>query len=412
LDLHIALARVLAARVEVKGSQSKLLPHVDFSSNYDHVYYSKDALVNGLIGLAVPVDPNNVQRDVDFFEVGFDAEWEIDLFGLKRHEIRAAYAELGATEEELCDAWITLSAEIAKNYMELRGNQHLLRLLENNIQSQKESTELSKQLLGSGLISEMDYAQAQSQLSNLEGQRALIEFSITRSIHRLSILLAYPPGDLFCELAVPGDLPCLPPCKPIGLPSELLRRRPDIRRAERKLEAATERVGSAVAALFPRFSLVGFAGEISTKAGTLFTPASGTWVAGPQVIIPVFNSTLIVQDIKYNKIQTQIALYEYQKSVLNALEESENAIAQFHAEWQHNQHLETAYSSQKQVLQFTRELHQLGIKNNFDVLTATRSVIEAENAYVASRINLLLHYIALYKALGGCWQIDCIIVDE
>jgi multidrug efflux system outer membrane protein len=403
LDLSIALTRVLEARAEKQAKKSDRYPHIDFSTNYDHIHYSKNALVNGLLGSTLPIYSHPVKRNVNFFEVGFDADWEIDLFGLTAHELKALKAKEEASEENACDIWITLSAEVAKNYIELRGLQYQLDALQRNMETQKNTVQLAKELLHKGIVSELDLSQAESQWSSLSAQKPLVELSISKTIHRLSILLGYAPGDLFDELAAPGCIPQLPNDKPVGVPSELLRRRPDIRKAERELAAATEQIGSAIASLFPRFSLRGFVGDISTHIGSLFNPASATWMAGPQLLLPIFNSKLIVQDINYNKILTQRALYEYQKTVLEALEETENAMASYHFELEHNHHLAEARQANQRALEWTQQLFQLGIKDNFDVLTSTRALIAAENDYMQSQINLLLHYIALYKALGGSW---------
>lgn len=406
LDLFIALSRVLEARSVKQAKKGDVYPHIDFSTNYDHLYYSKNALVKGLLEPALPVHSHHVKRNVNFFEVGFDADWEIDLFGLTAHELKALKAKEEASEESFKDVWITLSSEIAKNYIELRGLQYSLIRLQRNIETQENTVQLSEELFDGGILSKIDLSQAKSQLSSLQAQKPLMELSISKTIHRLSLLLGYAPGDLFEELGVCGDIPLLPDDKPIGVPSELLRRRPDIRKAERELAAATERIGSAIASLFPRLSLRGFIGEISTQIGALFNPASATWLAGPQLLVPIFNSRLILEDINYNKILTQKALYEYQKTVLEALEEAENAIASYHFELERHHHLAEALQSDQKALELTQQLFQLGIKDNFDVLISTRALIAAENESMQSQIKLLLHTIALYKALGGSYPLS------
>ena len=194
------------------------------------------------------------------------------------------------------------------------------------------------------------------------------------------------------------------PCEhPLAVPSELLRRRPDIRRAERQLAAATERIGAAIASLFPRFSLVGFVGDISTNTGRLFNPASFTWLAGPQIVLPIFNSRLVVQDIAYNKNQTQQAIFQYQKTVLEALEETEGAIASFHFEQERSQLLSEAHRSYQVSHQLSEQLYSQGIKDKLAVLDAERELLSAQDSLLQSNIDLILHYIALYKALGGAF---------
>ncbi len=313
LDLQIAVMRILEARNIAKGKKGDLYPHIDASLGYANANYSKDGLVHGLLGSCEP-DHCKRPRNVNFFEIGFDAEWEIDLFGMTQHEINALQAQATASEEALCDLWITLSAEIAKNYIELRGIQQRLLILDKKIGSQQTTLALTETLVDHDLASAIDQLQAQLQLSLLLSQRPLLELEAAKAIHHISILLGYAPGELACELMEPASLPTLPCEKPIGVPSELLQRRPDIRKAERELAAATERVGSAIAALFPRFSLRGFIGDVSTKAGTLFNGSNATWLAGPLLLVPVFNSKLLLEDVEYNKNQVQQALFSIPKN--------------------------------------------------------------------------------------------------
>lgn len=403
LDLAIATTRILQVREEKKGKSAESYPHLDFSANYDHVYYSKNGLVKGLLDTAGNCPNKKIKRNINFFELGFDADWEIDLFGMRKHETKALEAQESASEESLRDVWVSLTAEIARTYIELRGHQRALCLLNKNMNAQENMVGLHADLVASGVISDLDARLTSNQLSTLAAQKPLIEMAISKSIHHLSILLSYAPGDLFDELDVPDDciIPSLPCSKPLCIPSELLRRRPDIRRAERELAAATEKVGSAIAALYPRFSLQGFIGEISTNIGSIFNPASLMWIAGPQLLLPVFNSRLIVEGVNFNKILTQKALYEYQKTVLLALEETENAIASFHYEFEHAKFLLDIYEGSKLALGLTQDLFSTGVKNNLDVLAAMRTLIDAESNYMQSQISLLLNYIALNKALAG-----------
>jgi NodT family efflux transporter outer membrane factor (OMF) lipoprotein len=400
LDLHIAATRVLAARSEIKGKRADLYPHVDLTNNYDHVYYSKDALFNGVLGK----DCCHGKRSVDFFELGFDAEWEIDLFGMTSREIAALKAQEEASQESLCDVWITLSAEVGRNYIQLRGLQQRMEILKKSIEAQRTSVELTKDLLSRGNVGDVDVSRAEVALNTHAAQKPLMELSINKAIYRLSILLGYAPGELYDALSVPEKPPCLPCENPITVPSDLLRRRPDIRRAERELAAATERIGAAIAALYPRFSLRGFIGDISTHIGLLFNPAAATWMGGPQILLPIFNSKLLVQDVDYNKNATQRAIYEYQKTVLEALEETENAIASFHFERERNRLLSSARNSNEVAYQLTQQLYEKGIKDKLAVLEAERELLSAEDVSIQSNIDLLMHYIALYKALGGSWQ--------
>jgi outer membrane protein, multidrug efflux system len=402
LDLSIAALRILEARQEQKAKNAYLYPHIDGSVTAGNLYFSKDAMLNGV--LKDVKHKKNSNRNINFFEMGFDAEWEIDLFGATAHEINALKAQLEASEDNLNDVWVILSAEIAKNYIQLRGFQQRLAILERNIESQKDTIHLTEELLTIGQAGALDLNQAQDQLTKFSAQKPLLQLAGDKAIHRLSILLGYAPSELFCELTNLQPLPLLPCHTPIGVPSELLRRRPDIRRAERNLAAATERIDVAIAALFPRLSLRGFVGQISTHLSSLLNPSSTAWLAAPQLLLPIFNSRLIQQDIEYSKIKTQQALYDYQKTVLEALEETENAIASFHYELERNHALVASQQLNQEACALAQQLYQRGVKSYPEVLVTNRSLFDAQDSYLQSQVDLLLHYIALYKALGGAWE--------
>lgn len=398
LDLFIAATRIIEARLEAKGGMAKLYPRLDGSATYGNVGFNRKILNRILDQDCCRDHKGSKRKSVNFFEVGFDAEWEIDLFGMRAHEISALKAKIEASREEYCHIWISLAAEVAKNYIELRSLQLRLKTLNKNINSQRETIQLTESLTRAGFAGTVDQRQAEEQWNTLVAQRPQMELAINKTIHRLSILLAYAPGDLFCELSEPCLLPTIPRQKPIGIPSELLRRRPDIRKAERDLAAATEMIGSAIAALFPRLSLSGFIGEIGT-----FCTNGLTWFGGPQLLQPIFNSKLLQQDVEYNRIKAKQACYEYQKTVLGALEETENSIASFHSELERSHYLAQAKKASQDAYELTNHLYKQGFKSYLDVLVANRALLADDEAYLQSQTDLLYHYISLYKALGGGW---------
>lgn len=257
----------------------------------------------------------------------------------------AGKAQVELAEENLCDIWVTLSAEVGKNYIELRGSQKRLEVLMRNLEAQKETIHLVKELIKIGKSNTIDLQQAEVQLNSIAAQKPLIELAIEKAIHRLSILLGQAPGELFCELLIPGILPKLPCQKPIDSPCELVRRRPDIRKAERELALSRQ-----------------------------------------------------------DKIKFQRAYYEYQKSVLDALEETENAMASLRYEMERNKVLASTKEADQVAYKLIFELYQNGFKDYLEVQVMNRSLLEAEDDYIQSEVQLLLHYISLYKALGGGWE--------
>jgi outer membrane protein, multidrug efflux system len=371
-----------------------LFRSIDGTVSYEHLHYNRHILKQ-ILGRSGAHD------DVDAFEAGFDAEWEIDLFGMSKYQSNALQAKVEASEQEFTHIWISLLGELVRAYVELRGLQLRLGVLNSNIAAQEDSIQLMRGLVNSGFVSDIDQNHAQSELSSMIAQKPAIELGINKAIHRLSVLLGYNPGELFCYLNAPSNLPSLPCEMPVGYPSELLRRRPDIKKAERELAAATNMVGSAIAAQFPRISLNGFVGDLSN-----FSSGSFTWMGGSQLLFPIFNSKLIQQDIEANKIQEKQALYNYQKVVLEALEETENAIAALNAEKERKQSLSEAIRFSKDAYDSTNELFQKGFKDYLEVQIAHRAYLTAEDAYVQSQVALLCHYVALYKALGGGWELS------
>lgn len=406
LDLFIAGTRILEVRAEKQGKMAEFYPHIDGSLTTGHVYYSKNALVHGILDAVCPSHRRrSVKRNVNFFEVGFDANWEIDLFGANQYAMRALQAKIESTSESLCDLWVTLSAEVARNYVELRSLQQRIKLLDRQMEIQQETIHLTHELFKIEIASSFDILKTEEQLVTLSAQKPLLEVGVDKAIHRISVLLGEFPEELFRELSITQELPQIPCEQPIGIPSELLRRRPDIRKAERNLAAATESVSSAVAELFPRLSLSGFIGSISTQLSSLVHSSSFTWFAAPQLLFPIFNSSLITQDIDFNKIKAQQALFEYQQVVLNALEEVENGITSFHQEEKHHDYLNQVYQTRQSAYQLSFDLYQRGIQDYLEVLESSRSILSAQESINQSQADLLLDYIALYKALGGGWRI-------
>lgn len=397
LDLHLAMTRILEARMAVKGGQASLWPHVDGSVSYSYANFNQ-RLVDDVLRCGGCRDN---QRSLNIFEAGFDADWELDLFGMGRHKNQVLKAMEEASQEDFSNAWVTLSAEIARSYIELRGLQQRLIVLDDHIQSQADTQELTLSLIAGGFAGELEKIQAADQLNVLVAQRPQLEFLIYRNIHHLSILLGYHPRDLACQLMAAEALPSLPLCRPVGIPSELLRRRPDIRKAERHLAAANSEIGAAIAALFPRLSLTGFVGEIATAC----TKGSFIGFGGPQLLLPIFNSRMLQDDVCLNKIKAERALIEYQKTVLEALEETENAIAAFHYELEKSQLLEHRKNSSLGAYIMGLQLYESGLKSYFEVQSAHRTFLLAEEDFLQGKVNLLLNYISLYKALGGGWDV-------
>jgi NodT family efflux transporter outer membrane factor (OMF) lipoprotein len=345
-------------------------------------------------------------REQNAFEAGFDAAWEIDVFGGVRRDKEAALAQVQAAEEARRDVLVTLLADVARNYVELRAAQRQLQILEQTLRSEQDTLELARARLEGGLGTELDVARAEGLLAANTGQRPTLERFASEAVHRLGVLLGQDPGALASELEAPGDIPTVPPEVPLTLPSELLSRRPDLRRAERELAAATARIGVAKADLFPRFSIIGGFGRRSEDAGDLSGGASQFWTVLPRVQWPIFSGGHIRANIRVQDARQEQALRQYEKAVLLALEEVENALSAHTRELRREESLRAAVMANQRALELATDRYTSGLESFLSVLDAQRSVYAAQDQLVQSERNAVVSLISVYKSLGGGWSFD------
>lgn len=396
LDLYMAAMRILQARTIVKEDKiTASLPHLDGTVSDNYVQFNQKT-INRILDLH---HNDHHTRQFSLFEMGFDAEWEIDLFGVNAHKLEALKNQAEASEEDFRQIELTLAAEVAKNYVELRSFQFQLQLIEKQTELQNELSSLISGLATAGFIGDTEELKMQEQLNLLLAKIPEVEFLVKKSIHRLSVLLGYSPDILYAELQPIQPLPELPYTSPIGVPSELLRHRPDIRKAEKELAASLALVDSAIAELFPRLSLKGFIGDLSALGSNSFTV-----FAGPKLFLPIFNSKMLTQSVEINKMKAKEACYGYQKTVLEALEEVENGLSAFNAEWKKRDYLSQALDANQKVFTSTSQLYERGFKDYKEVLEANQSLLDLQNIYMQNHLDMLLRYIALYKSLGGGWH--------
>ncbi len=395
-DLNLARWRLLESRLANQASLSSFYPRLDGSLTVGQAHYNPK---KGTHLLNSKKQHRKAHKNVNFFEVGFDADWEIDLFGYRRHEYKASQASAEASEQEFYGVWVTLSAEIAKNYIQLRGAQLNLTLIEKNRGYAKDRAQLNQSLNQTGFTSLFDYTAAEEQMHILETKKIAFQLEIDQAHYRLAVLMGVMPGELDIDLKSTSSLPLLPDHKPIGLPSDLLRRRPDIKKVERELAAATFKVDSAIAALFPRLSLKGFLGDL----GALCKGDFASFIQS-QLLLPIFNSQLLEQDVELNKIRVQQALCHYEKTVLEALAETENTLASFHSEIAKSKILQKRLAANLQTKKWTEQLYDQGLKNYSEVLAASDSYLALEEESLQNQINLLFDYIILYKCIGGGYE--------
>jgi len=400
LDLKIAAARVLEARAARGIAASRALPQVDTGAATSRTQRSEAVPpFKSPAGASSPLGP----RTQNAFEAGFDASWEIDVFGGVRRDEEAARAQVQAAEEGRRDVLVTAVAEVARNYVELRGTQRRLEILDATLASQRDSRDLAKARFDAGLGSELDVTRAEGLLNATASERPELERLARRAVEALRVLLGGDPGALTTALDAPGPIPPLPPEIPSALPSELLSRRPDLRRAERELAAATARIGVATADLFPRFSIVGSFGRRSENFADLSSGSSQLWTIVPGVRWPIFSGGRIRANIRVQEARQEQALDQYEKAMLLAVEEVENALSAQVRERRRQSDLQASVAANHRALELATERYTGGLENFLSVLDAQRSLYAAEDLLVRSESLAAVDLIALYKALGGGW---------
>ena len=344
------------------------------------------------------------QRTIDTYDAGFDATWELDLFGRVRRSKEAARADAGAAEATLRDAIVSVTAEVARNYCVLRGLQDQLAVAERNEVNQRQTLQITQTRLDAGRGTQLDVSRAAAQLATTEATIPPLRISIATTIHRLSVLTGRQPEVLVPELSASRPMPTLPALNAIGGPEDLLRRRPDVRIAERNLAAATARVGVSVADLFPRIT---FFGSASYDAGTWHDVGSSdsqTYTFGPSITWAAFDLGRVRARIGIARAGTDIAFAAYEAAVLNALEDTENSLVSYGESQRREETLMRAASQSTTAARLARQRFEGGLSDFLTVLQAERDALAAEDSLAQGRTQTATSLIAVYKALGGGWM--------
>jgi multidrug efflux system outer membrane protein len=342
-------------------------------------------------------------KTTNLFQAGLDAAWELDIFGGTRRNIEAADADILAAVEDRRDILVTLASEVAINYIELRGFQQEIIIAHNNLKAQQDNAEVVRKRYEGGFVSALDLANANAQVATTLSQIPLLETSAQQTIYTISVLLGQQPETLLEELSPASSIPLPPPEIPAGLPSEILRQRPDIRRAEAQVHSATALIGVAVADLFPNFNLAGslsFHGENSKTFR--WQDRFLSW--GPAIDWQIFSAGRVQSNIEVRKALQQQAILEYKKTVLTALQDVENTLVAYANEHQRYKALIDAVSENRKAVELSTKLYIEGQTDFLSVLDAQRSLYSSEDALVQSTRNLSTDLVSLYKALGGGWD--------
>lgn len=401
LDVELAVQRIAQSRAVVGESQSGFWPTLNANGSMQRTYTftPRSKSPTG----AQTKTPTTVQTKST--QAGLDAAWELDLFGGVRRQVEASRADLAVADANLRDALVTLTAEVGVDYMDLRNQQEQLRTTRDNLVIQDHSTSLTSQLQAAGFSGLLDVRNAQAQAASTRAQIPPLEAAIRQDIYKLSLLLGEEPGALVAELTPEGRIPAEPREVPAGIPSDLLRRRPDIYRAEEQLHGATARIGVAVADYFPKFTLNG-SGSLQASALGFSGPITRSGAFGPSATWNLFNGGLTWFKVKEQRSLADQAMTTYRQTVLTALQEVESAWTAFDHEVARRADLEEAATRNRQALVLANDLYREGQNDYLSVLVVERSLLSAETALVQSRAATANDLVALYKALGGGWDPD------
>ena len=395
-DLARAAASLRASRAAARLAGFDLYPTVTAGASYSRTLESSQQ---------VPFVPANTLEPTNTYEVGFDAAWELDFFGRVRRSNQAARAAAGAAEATLRDATVTVTAEVARNYCVLRGLQDQLAVAERNAVNQRQTLDLTQARLDAGRGTELDVSRADAQLATTEATIPPLRTSIATTIHRLSVLTGRQPAALVPELSAPRPVPALPALNAVGGPENLLRRRPDIRIAERNLAAATAQIGVDVADLFPRVTLVGSAGYIAGSWNDLGSAASQAYSVGPSITWAAFDLGRVRARIHIARAEADVALATYEAAVLNALEDTENSLVNYGDAQGRESTLERASTQSTRAARLARQRFEGGLSDFLSVLQAERDALAAEDSLAQARTQTATALIAVYKAVGGGWML-------
>ena len=343
----------------------------------------------------------NVDREQDFYDSGFDAFWELDFFGRVRRAVEASTAQMQSAEANVYATQVSVTAEVARNYFELRGAQQQLAVARRNADNQGETVRITTARLDAGRGTQLDASRAQAQLSATLATIPDLEAAVTRSMLRLGVLTGQAPEALLPQLSSARPLPTLPVAHDIGTPELLLRRRPDIRVAERNLAAATAQIGIAVGDLFPRITFLGRWGYDAVSSSDLGNAGTESFSFGPSISWAAFDLGRVRQRIQQREAAAEGALAKYEQTVMQALEETDASLTAYSKAIVKQQHLQASASASLEAAKLARARYENGVADFLQVLDAERSALAAEDQLARSETQTATALLATYKALGG-----------
>ena len=412
LSLQQAVLRIAGAREQLAQARGGLFPSINGSVSARRQQLGAKGMLESS-GAYAGLDENapelrssldSLTQPINLYQGNFDASWELDLWGKVRRQVEAANAQQQESIESRNDALVSLEAEVARAYLQLRGAQSITRTLLTQIDVAQQTLELTQSQQRNGLAPQLDVENARAQLSSLRAQLPQYQAQARQAMNGLAVLMGKPPGALDSELAAEKALPVLPAAVPVGIPSTLARRRPDIRQAEASLHAATANIGVSVAQLFPSLSLTGQLGVRNTDASYLDNWSSHFYSYGPALSIPIFQGGRLVSSVKLSRAQQASSALNYRQTVLTALQDVENALVSYRTDQERVTQMDETVSALQSSFDLASDSYKKGLSTFLDVLDAQRQLAQAKQQAEQARVQSSLDLVALYKALGGGWE--------
>ncbi|MDY0168406.1 MAG: efflux transporter outer membrane subunit [Thermoguttaceae bacterium] len=384
LDLRQAALRIFEARAARGIVRGNLFPEVLQDAAYSHIKFP-------------------MADAVDQWSFGLGGSWEIDVFGRLRRLVEAADADIAVSVEDYRDTMVILLADVATNYIDARAFQRRIRISQENLETQRRTLQLTQRRFDAELTGELDVAQARANLESTAAGIPNLEAGYRFAVNRLSILLGTPPGTVDQLMAEPAPIPSPPEEIAIGIPADLLRRRPDIRRAEREIAAQTARIGAAIGEMYPKFSILGSFSLDAQDFSKLFDADAIGASVGPRMQWNILNFGRLRSNVQVQDARQQQRVVQYQKAVLRAAEEVDNALVGYVREKQRSQHLAEQVKANQRAVELSEHRYAGGDVDFQRVLDSQRSLLQAEDQLASTEANVAASLVALYRALGGGW---------
>ena len=396
LDVRAASTRLWQSRAEREAVGADAMPNVEGEAAYQHAHASANGLVD-------PSDRNG-ESAYDVWQSDFDASWELDIWGRVRRETESADATVEASADARRGVLVSVLAETARDYMQLRAVQAKSAIARQQLDVARHSLKLSDIRFKDGVVTRLQVAQAASQVANVEARLPPLEQQQKRLINALSYLVAQPPRTLADELGLSTGVPPVPPRVPVGLPSQLAERRPDIRQAEAVLHGATADVGVAVGDFYPRITLSGDVGLQALQLSSFGAWGSRLFAVGPAISLPVFEGGRLHGTLDLRRAQQQEAAIHFQQTVLKAWREVDDGLTGYNTTQRRLDQLDEAVRQDQLVLAETQRQYVAGLDDLLQVLIAQQALLVSQEAAIDSSAEVSLALVSLYKSLGGGWE--------